>query len=71
MPVTHESRMRACKRAGKQARQRVALMIEGEAMTIADIAKRTGLTYDIAAKRLRREQGKPGAVTLKGLAGDC
>lgn len=41
--------------------------IEGETVTLADIAERIGCTRDQASSRMDRERRKDGAVTWAGL----
>ena len=47
--------------------KRAVYCIEGEHVDLAAIAERLGVARDTARDRLRREQGKDGAVTWEGL----
>ena len=68
MRVTEQSRARAQRVTGRLSSARSAVLIEGEYVNAVGIAKRLDIEQTMAAKRLRREQGKPGAVTWEGLA---
>jgi transcriptional regulator of acetoin/glycerol metabolism len=59
-----------CGRNGLNA-QRAALRytIEGTAYTIGELAAALGISQTTAQKRLRREQQRPGIVTLAALRG--
>ncbi len=43
------------------------LGIEGESLTIAQIAERLGVSSTVAEDRLRRERKRPGPVTWAAL----
>lgn len=53
---------------GHATRQSELLSIEGEAVTLDQIAARLGVSRTTARRRLARERAKPGAVTWEGLA---
>ena len=57
-------------RSRRRASQAAVLLfcVEGEQVTLADIAARLGCSKDAARGRLRREQAKPGPVTWAGLS---
>jgi predicted ArsR family transcriptional regulator len=45
------------------------IVIDGERVTIEDIAKRLGISRQAAKSRLHRERAKPSPVTWAGLTG--
>lgn len=57
------------KRAGESSARslRAVLGIEGESLTIAQIAERLGVSSTVAEDRLRRERKRPGPVTWAAL----
>lgn len=60
-------------RAGQStARTRRAVLgIEGESLTIRQVAERLSVSQEAAETRLRRERAKPGPVTWAGLRGEA
>lgn len=56
------------RRSGRKAHASAKLLIEGESLTIPEIAQRLGIKESIVYNRYRRECGKPGPVTLAGLS---
>lgn len=50
------------------SRYRHVVVIDGERVTIPEIAKRLGLQEGAAKARLHRERAKPGPVTWWGLS---
>lgn len=53
---------------GHATRQSELLRVEGEAVTVDQVAARPGVSKTTAHRRLARERAKPGAVTWEGLA---
>lgn len=59
---------RAKARRGHATRRSEVFRIEGDPVTMDEIAKRLGVAKSTAQKRMARERAKPGAVTWEGLA---
>lgn len=60
-------------RAGQSTARtvRAVLGIEGESLTIRQVAERLGVSKVAAENRLRRERAKSGPVTWAGLRGEA
>lgn len=66
--ITAADNAKAKQRSAFRSRQENLWRIEGEYVTIREIAERLGICANAASNRLRRLQGATGAITWARLA---
>lgn len=63
----HEGAVKYGRRGRKALTRQMEYCIEGEYVSMVQIAARIGCIPDVAGKRYKREQAKPGPVTWDGM----